>query len=464
MPVNGPTVLPVLGGAPAVVPAGTAVVPSAVYRGPTRAQAPAGTLGSRQLSDEEQKWVTTSTHILAQQLRIYWSAYMRQEAGSEERFWALLDEMRATRDGLEVEIDPLLGLITADSDPLQDRKVIVVYGGPNLGKSTEVMRSFAGFRDAREAEAVRRGGFGGPVLLESSGSVSAPYEDWRRKLGPEGDDYWPVRRMRRITMGETVNGVPCDTVTELKNFLLAVNLAQARGRWAYRAIIIDEFSVIVDRAYQQFVRQALDMSCPLFKNKDGTKANTMACFGAVRDIIREVCSLGRQRGDCPGTPLVLVCHEREAEPGILGGPHMPSRNAGKALVHEADIVLRAFMKWPQLVLPAPVLPQVGQSPEAPAPAPEEEKYEPLSEKKPPGASTLPGMPTPAPAPAPAPVAPPPPPPPAPPPAPLGKVGKPERRIQVTSTSTYEAKFRGWKPPDEFEFDILELLRSEGIEF
>jgi hypothetical protein len=322
------------------------------------------------LTPDEAKWVNESNDPLAQQARAYYTEAQTGSPRAVESFWALVFERRAQLAG--ADIDPLGDWDALELDPLADRTIIGVYGDGETGKSTDVLKTFA--RNNLPRPRGQGGGVfsRGSILITSASSVAAPYAGWvaqnpekareRGNLLPDQIRWWniPERQPDGVT--------PFPASTTLLAYMRRIMEAQARGRMDYGAIIIDEFTAIMDRVYSEFEHISQDPGDARFK-ADKRKAagwphgmpDGFAVFGAVQSFLRQVLSMGRARGNLPPMRLVLVGHPRPGDDGYAGMMKMPSRASGQLLFNECDFFLRLYKRPVQMSIDTgnPSLPGVA---------------------------------------------------------------------------------------------------------
>lgn len=242
----------------------------------------------------------------------------------------------------EFESNPL-GLSLDDSNPRERVPLIVVYGEPKVGKSTEmakafsrclwitsdetVLRPYASWYASNEAEA-RSKGMKDPRIPYGQGGMA-------RKTLPEFQD--DGRSL--FDNWKTMNVI-------LNRYLDSVE----KGNCPFDGLVIDEFSTIAARVWQNMRAAAEDPKDSRFKTKYGKPDH----YGPPREIIEWcnwVCAIPRAKPGRGAKMLGLICHPEDPQPndGVKGGPKLPTVKSRRTVCARADAILRIFVE--KLTLP-----------------------------------------------------------------------------------------------------------------
>lgn len=400
---------------------------------------------------EELQWIQTANDPRAAQLRQYMQEAQMGVGSAMYMVGTILQELRseaARARGEDVGIiDPLGDFDQVLSNPLEDRKLIVVYGDGETGKSTAVGRAF--YRNNIPRPATEGGGVYpmGTALVSSDDTVISPYADWFQQnpaeaaangnMAPIPAAQGGIRRTNypeKDTDGRTAFNV----FAALYQYVRRITDAQARlgYQFPYAGVVFDEFGTLMDRSLSNLLAIANDPDNPMFKSDKG-KPNPGACYGAILELLRTVCSLSRRRpspldptGRITVPPLytVLVCHPvPKGEKHDLGRAKMPSASAAQWLFNTSDIMVRCYKQKLRLAEDSGI-PTLGKKANDHPVVSQDEILR----------SQL-----------------------------LTPTEKWDdqfmvRRIQASSDDTWAAKVRGWDAPLRYPLDLLALLRERGL--
>jgi len=228
--------------------------------------------------------------------------------------------------------------IAFDAPNLRARvPLIVIYGNPGLGKSTEAAKALSS-----------------ALWITSEESVLRAYASWYA-LNPEEarskgminpDIEYEQGGMARKTIPEhQADGVtPFDTWGTINTVINRYLASVASGQCPFGGLVIDEFTALSGRVYGDMMRICLDRSNPMFKTKTGNPDR----FGPPRAIIEWcgwICSIPRKKPGVDATkPLALVCHPEDpvAEDDLKGGPKLPTKKSRRLVCAKADAILRVY--------------------------------------------------------------------------------------------------------------------------
>lgn len=399
---------------------------------------------------EELAWIQQSPDPTAAQLRQRMAEAQMGVPHAMHMVATLLQELRAQAARARGEdvgfIDPLGDFDQVQGNPLEDRKLIVVYGDGETGKSTSVGRAF--YRNNIPKPAHEGGGVYplGTALVSSDDTVISPYADWFYRnpeeaaslgnMAPVPPSQGGIRRTN-FPEKDTDGRTPFNVYNALYNYVRRITDAQARmgTDFPYAGVVFDEFGTLMDRSLANLMAIANDPDTTMFKSDKG-KPNPGACYGAILELLRTVCSLARRRPDprdpsgratVPGLYTVLVCHPvSKGEKHDLGRAKMPSASAAQWLFNSSDIMVRCYKEKLRLAEDAGI-PKLGQKADAPVISQEEVLRSQL----------------------------------------LTPTEKWDdqfmvRRIQASSDDVWAAKVRGWDAPLRYPLDLLALLRERGL--
>ncbi len=228
--------------------------------------------------------------------------------------------------------------IAFDEPNLRERvPLLVVYGNPKLGKSTEVAKAFSR-----------------ALWITSEESVLRAYASWYRLYSAEARSLnmadpnlaYEQGGMARKTIPEhRADGItPFDTWGTINIVINRYLASVATGNCPFGGLVLDEFTALSQRVYGDMMRACLDRQNPLFKTKTGSPDR----FGPPRAIIEWcgwICSIPRKKPGVDATkPCTLVCHPEDPVPDddLKGGPKLPTKKSRRLVCAKADAILRVY--------------------------------------------------------------------------------------------------------------------------
>jgi hypothetical protein len=231
-----------------------------------------------------------------------------------------------------------LGIALDDENPRERVPLIVLYGEPKIGKSTEFAKAFSRCLWLTSDETVLRG----------YASWYALNEDEARGKGML-DPRVPYTQggMAKKTLPATeADGItPFNTWGTVKTIIDRYLKAVAENTCPFDGLVIDEWTTIADRIYQNMMAACEDKGDSRFK----TKHNKPDRFGPPREIIaftNWICSVPRAKPGCPAKLLGLICHPEDPQvtDGVKGGPKCPTAKSRRVVCARADAILRIYVE------------------------------------------------------------------------------------------------------------------------
>lgn len=228
-----------------------------------------------------------------------------------------------------------LGLVLDTDDPSKKKSLVVVYGEPKIGKTTEVAKVISN-----------------ALWLCAEPAILAPYASWFEQNTVEAKAKgmrdprlpWEAGGMARKTLPEYqpdgVTPYPTyDTLTTiLQRYVALVN----SGSCPYSGVVLDEYNVLASRVWNDMLRICVDPKDRRFKTKLGNKPDKFAPPREIINWVNWVASIARAGN---GTKkMFMVCHpvDPNIEDGVKGGPAGPTAKSRHALLKSADAIIRFY--------------------------------------------------------------------------------------------------------------------------